>query len=158
MIGGGILPDDEERYRRSLQEAFDQGALGVVSTGAVSVGKFDFVRSALEKISADIHFHSCAIRPGKPILYATLVYRGHLRFVFGLPGNPASSAAGAAGSFIEPFLRQVFGEMEEGAPQMASLLKPVRKKNGLRCFYKGIVRGEGDRRVVEALPGRPRLW
>src|SRR5690606_6288989 len=77
----------------------------VLSTGAVSMGRHDFVPDALRSIGADIRFHKVAIRPGRPLLFARLA-GGQL--YFGLPGNPASAAVGLR-FFAEPALRALTG-------------------------------------------------
>src|SRR5206468_3417371 len=59
----------------------------VISSGGVSVGEFDYVREALQRIGAVEQFSKVAMRPGKPLQFA--VRQDVL--LFGLPGNPASS-------------------------------------------------------------------
>ncbi len=58
----------------------------VILSGGASVGDRDFVASVLQQIG-HIHFHGVKIRPGKPVLFGQV----GASFVFGLPGNPASS-------------------------------------------------------------------
>ncbi len=60
----------------------------VVSSGAVSMGSYDFVKPALEAVGAEIVFHKVTQKPGKPLLFAILP-NGTL--YFGLPGNPVST-------------------------------------------------------------------
>jgi molybdopterin molybdotransferase len=82
----GIIPDDAEALARAIQGAnFDL----LLTTGAVSVGKFDFVRTSMDILNADVIFHHVAMRPGHPVLCASI---GHRTF-FGLPGNPIATAA-----------------------------------------------------------------
>lgn len=136
----GIIDDQEDDYQKILEKAFSAGADIFVSTGAVSQGKFDFVRPVLEKMGATVHFHKCAIRPGKPILFASLDYEGQTRFIFGVPGNPVSTAVGAR-FFIFPFLQQLQGGPESlgdlGLHQFwAELSEDFKKPEGLRCFFK----------------------
>lgn len=85
----GIFQDEIAKFADYL-DRFSSGSI-IISTGAVSAGKWDFVPEALKLIGAKIHFHKVNIRPGKPILFATL-RNGSL--FFGLPGNPISSAIG----------------------------------------------------------------
>lgn len=60
----------------------------VVTTGGVSVGKYDLTKEAFGKIGAAMFFEKIALKPGKPAVFAT---KGRKVF-FGLPGNPVSAA------------------------------------------------------------------
>lgn len=59
----------------------------VVTSGGVSMGVYDFTKTALKDLGAEIFFERVALRPGKPTVFARLP-KGAL--VFGLPGNPVS--------------------------------------------------------------------
>jgi molybdopterin molybdotransferase len=74
-------------------------------TGGVSVGKYDFVPRALQRLGAVAHLHGVAVRPGKPQLVATL---GADKYIFGLPGNPLSVMVGLL-EFVLPALRKLSG-------------------------------------------------
>ena len=72
------------------------------------------------------YFKGVAIRPGKPILFAKI--RGKQKAVFGLPGNPISSAA-CFRFFIYPYLQSLL-EVKEEKPFKAVLKNNfVKKKN-----------------------------
>jgi len=109
----GILDDDLERLTEALMQAVRSCKYDVlVTSGAVSAGRFDFVKSALSNIGAVINFHKLAIRPGHPALFASLPTRDRLDLLhgtkgsdgtqsntsaprlvfFGLPGNPMACA------------------------------------------------------------------
>lgn len=60
----------------------------LIITGGVSVGDYDYTKSVLRDLGAEIFFERIALRPGKPTVFAKL----NDTFVFGLPGNPVSSA------------------------------------------------------------------
>ena len=65
----GVARDD----RASLLERF-QAASGcdvVISSAGVSVGEADFVKEVLGMLGAEIHLEKVAIRPGKPLVFAT---------------------------------------------------------------------------------------
>ncbi|KAH8819370.1 MoeA, N-terminal and linker domain-containing protein [Xylogone sp. PMI_703] len=69
----GIIRDDPEEFQeRILSMLHGDFCDIIICTGAVSMGKFDFVRSSIEHLGAKIQFHKVAIRPGHPILFATL--------------------------------------------------------------------------------------
>jgi len=77
----------------------------VLSTGGVSAGDLDLVRGRLEARGATIHFHGVRMRPGKPILFASLPDG---RPYFGLPGNPVAALTGFR-FFVVPALRRMLG-------------------------------------------------
>ena len=72
----------------------------VLLTGGVSKGKYDHVVAALQQLGATIYFHGVKLRPGKPLLAASL--DGAL--IIGLPGNPQSAIICTRRFVIEPWL------------------------------------------------------
>ncbi|MEO5961927.1 MAG: molybdopterin molybdotransferase MoeA, partial [Thermomonas sp.] len=126
--------DDVQAFIAALGRGLVAGAQVVLSTGAVSMGRHDFVPDALRALGAEIVFHKVAIRPGKPLLFARLP-GGQL--YFGLPGNPVSSAVGMR-FFVEPALRALLGLPQE-QPLMLPLVADANKKPGLRFFLKARV-------------------
>ena len=149
--------DEPQDFRRAVGRALERGADVLLTTGAVSMGRHDYVASELKALGATTHFHKVAIRPGKPIAFAELP-RGPT--VFALPGNPVSTAVGFR-FFVFPFLRAISGVARE-APYRATLRNDAHKTDGLRCFFKGwvdlaprgasveILRGQGSA-VVSAM-------
>ncbi len=122
----------------------------VLLTGGVSVGKYDFVPEAVERLGATVRFHGVAMKPGKPILYATLPGNRH---VFGLPGPPLSAMTGL-NEFALPALRRMSG-FAAGAlrPSLhVRLASPLTSKGGRVRFVLARLawRGEG----VAAVPVR----
>ncbi len=97
-------PDDLRMLTSRLKRIAAEHDL-ILLTGGVSVGKYDFVREATERIGATVRFHGVAMKPGKPLLYATLSGNRH---VFGLPGNPLSAMTAFHG-FALPALRRMSG-------------------------------------------------
>lgn len=60
----------------------------LITTGGVSVGKYDLTKLALKELGAEIYFERVALKPGKPTVFGRL----KKSLVFGLPGNPVSAA------------------------------------------------------------------
>ncbi|HAR42943.1 MAG TPA: molybdopterin molybdenumtransferase MoeA, partial [Bdellovibrionales bacterium] len=134
----GIIRDNSAEFRGLLERILRENAPDIIlTTGAVSMGKFDFIRPALEEMQASICFHKVAIRPGKPLLFADFKKLGKRTVLFGLPGNPVSTAVGVR-FFVQPFLKAISQRAPEGALQ-AVLLEPVSKPEGLTCFFKARV-------------------
>ncbi len=127
----GTVPDDADQYGRLLENSRISGFDVILSTGAVSVGKRDFVADVLKRVDAKIHFHRVAIRPGKPLLFAEIP--GGPAF-FGVPGNPVSTSVGLR-FFIEPFLRTLQSLRPEQKMRLR-LKNDFKKPEGLRCFFK----------------------
>jgi molybdenum cofactor synthesis domain-containing protein len=80
--------DDEELLRRLIAEAAERSDALVLS-GGVSMGVYDFTKSALNALGAEIFFDRVSLRPGKPTVFARLA-NARRTLVFGLPGNPVS--------------------------------------------------------------------
>lgn len=141
----GSVGDEPDAFKGLVKRALGDGFDLILSTGAVSMGKRDFVALALRELGAKQLYHQVAIRPGKPGLAAVLP-EGPL--VFGLPGNPLSTVVGLR-FFVEPVLRELLGRLEE-KPRTLTLAADVPKPEGLRCFFKAVA----DDRRVRALAGQ----
>jgi molybdopterin molybdotransferase len=81
----GILPDRLPAIREALERAAGDHDL-LVTSGGVSLGDEDHVRTAVESLGR-LHLWRLAIKPGRPIALGQV---GHAVFA-GLPGNPASA-------------------------------------------------------------------
>ena len=113
----GIARDDEERMTAQILDALGQ-CDALLTSGGVSVGDFDYVSNALERIVADdpdprarVDWYQVAIRPAKPLCFSFV--RG--RPVFGLPGNPVSSLVSFE-LFARPALKALAGHDDLAAP------------------------------------------
>ncbi len=142
VVWQGTVGDDVAAFDAVLDQALAAGARVLVSTGAVSQGRYDFIPDALRARGARIVFHKVAIRPGKPLLFAVLP-DGTL--YFGLPGNPVSAAVGQR-FFVEPVLRRLLGMAPEPVLQLP-LLADVRKPVGLRFHARARVEVDAQGRL-----------
>lgn len=119
--------------RRTLDAGPDSPDV-LVFTGGVSMGQFDLVPDLLEEAGFSIHFHRIALRPGKPLLFATRRKAGKRQIAFGLPGNPVSVCV-TAWEFLLPLLRKSAGAPH---PQPLEIRLPVgrdiHRKPGLTHF------------------------
>ncbi|PHS19177.1 MAG: hypothetical protein COA86_05825 [Kangiella sp.] len=91
VFNAGTNLDQVEEFEKSLTEQLESYTNIIISTGAVSMGDFDFIPSTIKKLGGEIIFHKTKIRPGKPLLFAKFP-NGTL--YFGLPGNPISANIG----------------------------------------------------------------
>ena len=80
-----LASDDEGLLKREIAEAASRSDVLILS-GGVSMGVYDFTKTALATLDAELFFERVALRPGKPTVFARL---GQC-LVFGLPGNPVS--------------------------------------------------------------------
>lgn len=125
------VDDTAANYAAALKRAIAAGADLVISTGAVSMGRYDFVPDTLREFDAEVLFHKVAIRPGKPQLAAKLP-EGPL--VMALPGTPMAVAVGLR-FFVVPVLRAMSGQATE--PVFHAMLDtPQRPKAGLHHFLR----------------------
>ncbi|MCC4615868.1 molybdopterin molybdotransferase MoeA [Xanthomonas campestris pv. asclepiadis] len=115
VVWHGQVGDDAAGFDLALAQARTAGADVILSTGAVSRGRYDFVPDALARHGAAVLFHKVAVRPGKPVLLARFE---HGALYVGLPGNPMASAAGLR-FFVEPALRGFLGMPAERGLQVA---------------------------------------
>lgn len=102
----GWSGDNPEALSRTLAEA--EGACdAILTSGGVSVGDRDIVRTVLEDLGGDRSLWlRVAVRPARPFAFCTLPGSGVP--VFGLPGNPVSALVSYE-LFARPALRMMSG-------------------------------------------------
>jgi molybdopterin molybdotransferase len=106
------VADDEKPLREALERGLTCDVL--VTSGGVSVGEHDLVRTVERQLGVDEVFWRVAMKPGKPIAFGV---RGDT-LVFGLPGNPVSALVGCE-LFVKPALRALQG-VADPLPRFAS--------------------------------------
>ena len=144
----GLVRDDPRAVEAALRKAFTCDA--VLTTGGVSMGEHDFVRTSLEEIGVDLKFWKVKQKPGKPLVFGT---SGH-RLFFGLPGNPVSTLL-CYKLYAEPALRKMAGHTLLDLPQLRAVLKDsLRKKTSLTQFFRGRVYVEDNRIAVTVSPNQ----
>lgn len=79
-----VVADEIENLKRQIA---DLNCDVLILSGGVSVGKYDFTKTALRELGAEIYFEKVALRPGKPTVFGKL----GKKLIFGLPGNPVSA-------------------------------------------------------------------
>ena len=137
VVRSGIVPDEPARLERAFAQALEDSDL-LVTTGGVSVGKYDLVGAALERLGVEPILHKVAVKPGKPIWFGL---RGE-QPVFGLPGNPVSTLLG-----FELFVRAALVRMAGDDPALE-------RERILRGRWLGKDERGGDRQ--NNLPARVR--
>ncbi|WP_190332161.1 bifunctional molybdopterin-guanine dinucleotide biosynthesis adaptor protein MobB/molybdopterin molybdotransferase MoeA [Vibrio sp. S17_S38] len=132
VIDLGIIEDCEAALESTLLEASSK-ADAIISSGGVSVGDADFIKTVLERIGK-INFWRINMRPGRPLAF------GHINETpfFGLPGNPVAVMVSFL-MFVEPSLRFMQGESHwEQTKIPAEATEVVHSRLGRTEFTRGI--------------------
>ena len=101
-----ILPvarDNLKDIYEILETALDSDL--ILTTGGVSIGKYDLIQKALSKFENKIEFWKIAMRPGKPLLFSKI----NNTPLIGLPGNPVSSGVCSL-IFVNIAIRKMLGD------------------------------------------------
>ena len=96
------VEDDESAHQAALEQGLQADLL--VSSGGVSVGPHDLVRSVGAELGIEEVFWGVAVKPGKPLWFGVR----ERTLVFGLPGNPVSSLVSFE-VFVRPALLALQG-------------------------------------------------
>ena len=149
---GGILKDNQENiFKSKISKMLNSRIDIIITSGAVSAGKFDFIPDIVKKFKLSSYFKSVAIRPGKPVLFARI--KNKQKVIFGLPGNPMSSAA-CFRFFVYPYIANVMGINEE-KPIKAILKNDFIKKKNFTRFAKSKLNTTKNGKIeVEILKGQ----
>jgi molybdopterin molybdotransferase len=142
----GIYPDRESALVDALAGA-GAGHDLIVTSGGVSTGEEDHVKSAVERIGT-LHFWRLAIKPGRPVAL------GQVNGVplIGLPGNPVAVIV----TFIV-LARPLIARLAGATPRVPRLF-PVRagfayrKKPGRREYLRASLERDGDKIVASKYP------
>ena len=136
-----LARDDETDIRRVIEEALSADML--LFSGGVSVGEYDLVKQVLDAMGMEMHFWKVRQRPGKPLAFGTLQGTP----VFGLPGNPVSSAM-CFDQHVRPALATMLGRQPVlRARHPAVLDAPSPKVEELHHFARGTATFGDDGRL-----------
>lgn len=131
----GILADEPQALSNSLRAAAAHHDL-VLTSGGVSTGEADYVRTAVER-AGSLTFWRTAIKPGRPVAMGVLKSeRGNSAAFCGLPGNPVAAFVTFA-RIVRPLLLQLGGARPE--PLIAFPVRatfPYKKKAGRREYVR----------------------
>lgn len=96
--------DTREAHLAAISAARDKGADLICTTGGTMHGPVDHLHPALAELGAGYLVDTVAVRPGFPMLLASLpAPGGRTTFLAGLPGNPQSAVV-ALLSLVAPLL------------------------------------------------------
>ena len=142
-IDMGIAPDDEAETERIFRAALAK-ADALITSGGVSVGEHDVVKSVLARLGK-INFWRVAMKPGKPQAYGIADGKP----IFGLPGNPVSSLV-VFELFVRPALLKMAGHTELLRPTFkATLAEPVTNRDGRVNYMRAILKASNGHYTAE---------
>jgi molybdopterin molybdotransferase len=127
------VKDDLASTQKALADLIQKNEVILIS-GGISVGDYDFVKTALENLGVTEEFYKIKQKPGKPIFFGTL----GSKLIFALPGNPASALT-CFYVYVLPALNKLAGKNFEGLKKVQRKLKnSYQKKSGLAHFLKSV--------------------
>jgi molybdopterin molybdotransferase len=136
-----LLPrvgDDPAALERVLRDASASADL-VVTSGGVSVGRYDHVRSVLER-EGRLDFWRVAVQPGKPLAVGAV----DGTTLIGLPGNPVSALV-TFELFVRPFIRALLGLAGDGRLHVRAVaVERIAKDRGRRAFLRVVLTTSED--------------
>jgi len=103
-----LIEDNFEAIKAGIKKSLETTDVLILS-GGISVGDYDFVKQALEENGVKEQFYKVFQKPGKPLYFG----RKEDKYVFALPGNPASSLS-CFYVYVLPFLYQLSGSDKNG--------------------------------------------
>ncbi len=134
----GIIEDNEECLENTLIKASLEADL-IISSGGVSVGNADYIRTVLQRIG-QINFWRINMRPGRPLAF------GHVnnKPFFGLPGNPVATMVTFL-QFVEAAIRKLQGESDWSPTYyFAQCQHAIKSKRGRTEYIRGIFHAKED--------------
>lgn len=126
--------------RKSVISALSQDYDIIITSGGVSAGDKDFIPEIAEQCGWVKKLHKASIKPGKPIFFA----KRDNQYLFGLPGNPLSTAVTCA-CFVIPAIKKMIGIKNYKIPTTPALLsKDSIIKSGRTLIWPGKIFSENS--------------
>lgn len=134
----GVIRDQPEKIEAAFTHAANEADI-LITSGGVSVGDADFVKSTLEKLGK-VNFWKIAMKPGRPLAFGHL---GQCHF-FGLPGNPVSAMV-TFYQFVLPALKRMSGQTQcEPLILQATCTTKLTKRAGRLEYQRGILENDNN--------------
>ena len=102
-----VIKDDKSSLKSFLFDALETCDV-IISSGGVSMGRYDYVREVFIDLGVKEHFWKVAQKPGKPFFFGT----NNKSLIFGLPGNPVSAYIGFM-IWVWPVLKELMGSLKD---------------------------------------------
>jgi molybdopterin molybdotransferase len=134
----GIARDDPAVTRELIAGALEHDV--VVTSGGVSVGDYDFVKTVQDDLGVERRFWGVATKPGKPMAFGV---RGDT-LVFGVPGNPVAAMVSFE-LYIRPALLALQGRDDLWRPWVRAVAaEPVRGTKDRMEARRCVLARDGD--------------
>ena len=141
----GIVPDDREALRTTLEAALDECDVVLLNAGS-SAGRDDYASEVIGQV-AEVVCHGLAIKPGKP---AILAYAG-TKPVLGVPGYPVSGIV-VIEEVLRPIMALLAGTQLEVPTTQAVLSRQINSSLKYREFVRVRMGKVGDKIIASPLP------
>jgi molybdopterin molybdotransferase len=161
----GIAKDDDHDLRAKLTDGLDRADV-LLTIGGVSKGSHDLVHDILGELGIERVFHGVKLKPGKPAYFGSRLDTAGAKvtelrrktFVFGLPGNPASTFT-VFDLLVRPLIALLSGAPDEelaAEPLRARVAGVPFKKNWREQAVPTSLRCESDGTLIAELgPSKP---
>jgi molybdopterin molybdotransferase len=145
----GSVRDDRLALKTAMAQAIASCDV-VISSGGVSVGDYDYVEELLAELGGEILVRSIAIKPGKPLTFATFGDK----FYFGLPGNPVSALV-TFWRFVLPAILKRSGQVSPWGPQWQTGVSqaPLTADGKRESYLWGSIDRSGSRPLFQVAAG-----
>lgn len=138
IIDMGDIADEATPIRSAFQLAASHADV-LITSGGVSVGDADYVKSTLEQLGK-VDFWKIAMKPGKPLAFGKV----DKCWFFGLPGNPVSAMV-TFYQIVLPALQRLAGQTVDTS--LLTMKLPcrtiIRKRPGRIEYQRGIILKDG---------------
>ncbi len=139
----GIISDSYDDLYDTISKALHYDM--VITTGGVSMGKYDLVGDVLLDLGVDVKVTKVKMKPGKPLIFGTK----NKTLIFSLPGNPVSTMI-AFNQFIRPALLKSMGAHKVNLPEVTAIVEEdIKKKPDRVHFLRGVFRIENGKFFVK---------
>jgi molybdopterin molybdotransferase len=140
VVDMGVIADQPEALENAFRRAAES-ADTIVTSGGVSVGEADFIKSMMAKLG-DVTFWRIAMRPGRPMAFGRLwsgeaVGQGQSAVLFGLPGNPVAVMVTFYIFVRHGLLTMLGAQSEHGLPLSVVSDERIPKKPGRTEYRRG---------------------
>ncbi|MBC7360991.1 MAG: molybdopterin molybdotransferase MoeA [Candidatus Aminicenantes bacterium] len=130
-----LVKDNLKTLMAAMKKASEKSDL-IITSGGVSVGDYDLVKEAAQKLGAKQIFWKVAQKPAKPLAFYALKKGRRTVWIFGLPGNPGAVMISFE-EYVRPFIKKISGRSDFLPEEIeARLTQPVKKKRGRLNFLR----------------------
>ena len=133
-INYSFINDEYEATKNKIMGLIDSDADIILTTGGVSVGKFDYLKEIYSELGVKEVFWRANIKPGKPIYFGKFDNGQKVKLIFGLPGNPVSCMVNFD-IYLKPNIIMKYG-MPKQVRVRAKLLNNIIKRDAKRHYVR----------------------